>query len=239
MKKIISFALIAILAAGFVFAAENISRQEAMRIALSDAGISEKDASFVRSHLDWEDGRDVYDVEFYVNENEYDYEIDAVTGEILSMDRDAEYWAPGRNEVVLTEQDAVDIALKDAGLKDVSGYRCYLDRDDGRFRYEVNFASDSRNYEYTIDAENGRILDVDIERVRKVSAEDIGQERAIEIVLERVKGASADDVRIKSDWDDGRIVYEGGVYYGKYEYEFEIDGRNGRVIDWERDRIGR
>ena len=47
--------------------------------------------TFLRCYLDWDDGRQVYDVEFYTEDRkEYDYEIDAYTGDVLSYDYDAE-----------------------------------------------------------------------------------------------------------------------------------------------------
>ena len=38
------------------------------------------------------DNRAEYDIEFVVGNEEYDYDIDAVTGEILSMDRDIDHY---------------------------------------------------------------------------------------------------------------------------------------------------
>jgi len=66
----------------------------------------------------------------------------------------------------------------------------------------------------------------------------IGEEKAKQIALDRVKGASAEDIsRIDLDYDDGRWVYEGEIYQGEWEYEFEIDGESGNVIGWEKDHI--
>ena len=38
------------------------------------------------------------------------------------------------------------------------------DRDDGRLEYEVEFKSGSKEYEYTIDAASGTILDYEIDQ---------------------------------------------------------------------------
>ena len=45
---------------------------------------------FLKANLDWDDGRMKYEVEFYSGTTEYDYDIDAVTGAILSSDRELE-----------------------------------------------------------------------------------------------------------------------------------------------------
>ena len=78
---------------------EIITESEAKKIALEHAGVSSKKATFVKSKLDWDDGRRVYEVEFYADDyTEYDYEIDASTGKILSYDYDAEdYKAPSNS----------------------------------------------------------------------------------------------------------------------------------------------
>lgn len=61
-----------------------ISADRAKQIALNDAGVKEANAVFLRANLDWDDGRMKYEVEFYSGTTEYDYDIDAVTGAILS-----------------------------------------------------------------------------------------------------------------------------------------------------------
>jgi hypothetical protein len=40
---------------------------------------------------------------------------------------------------------------------------------------------------------------------------------------------------LERDYDDGVLQYEGSVYYGGYEYEFEINGVTGDILQWEID----
>lgn len=63
-------------------AASGISADRAKQIALSHAGIS--GASFTKVELDTDDGVRVYEIEFKVGNVEYDYDIDATSGAILS-----------------------------------------------------------------------------------------------------------------------------------------------------------
>ena len=70
-----------------------ISEAAAREIALGHAGLSEAEVAFIKSKLDYDDGRTIYDVEFYVGNIEYDYEIDAYTGDIRSYDYDIEFTA--------------------------------------------------------------------------------------------------------------------------------------------------
>lgn len=71
-----------------------ITEQEAKELALKNAGLAEEEVQFRKARLDYDDNRAQYDIEFLVGNEEYDYDIDATTGEILSMDRDIEDWAP-------------------------------------------------------------------------------------------------------------------------------------------------
>ena len=65
---------------------------------------------------------------------------------------------------------------------------------------------------------------------------DIGYERVKAIVLSKVAGASESDIyELEREYDDGRPEYEGSLYYNGYEYEFEIDGTTGNILQWEMD----
>ena len=72
---------------GTTAAESYIGVERAKEIALKDAGLSASQVSFVRAGLDWDNGRMEYEVEFWKDNVEYDYEIDAYTGTILHSDR--------------------------------------------------------------------------------------------------------------------------------------------------------
>lgn len=67
---------------------EAVSLNTAKQIALKHAKLKEQEVFFVQAKKDIENGREVYDIEFYANNVEYDYEIDVKTGKILSFDVD-------------------------------------------------------------------------------------------------------------------------------------------------------
>ena len=64
----------------------DIGRDAALEAALNDAGVSEADTSRLNVSEDMDDGRKVYEIGFDVAEKEYDYEIQASDGAILSSD---------------------------------------------------------------------------------------------------------------------------------------------------------
>ena len=114
----------------------------------------------MRSRLDYERGRQCYEVEFYTaGFTEYDYEIDASTGEILSYDFDAEgYVPPAAGSTAITADQAMQIALAEvpgAGAGDIWEFE--VDMDDGRLEYEGTIYYSGMEYEFTIDGYSGAI----------------------------------------------------------------------------------
>lgn len=69
-----------------------ITKAEATTVALRDAGLSEAEASALRTRLEFDDGRFQYEVDFYNNGTEYEYLIQAKNGDIIARDIDG-----GRN----------------------------------------------------------------------------------------------------------------------------------------------
>lgn len=65
-----------------------ISPEQAQNIALEHAGVTSDEAVGLHTVLQIDDGRQEYDVTFRVGHLEYEYEIDAATGKILSTDID-------------------------------------------------------------------------------------------------------------------------------------------------------
>lgn len=69
----------------------SISLDEAKNIALTAAGLDINSVQFTREELDHDNHTLVYELEFFYNNIEYDYEINATTGDIISYDKDSIY----------------------------------------------------------------------------------------------------------------------------------------------------
>lgn len=178
-KKLSAVSLVAVLSVGTVIGfADNkeIGVSKAKSIALKDAGVQSKNAGFIKAKLDSDDGYTVYDIEFYSNGIEYDYEIDAYSGDILEKDKDIENFTIPKKQLKnntkkqtkntnIGTQKAKEIALKDAGLnaKDVWFEKAKLDYDDGRKIYDVEFSYDYTEYDYEIDAKTGVIVEKNVD----------------------------------------------------------------------------
>lgn len=64
----------------------DIGKDKAADIALEDANLSESDVTRLRISKDTDNGKGIYEVEFTMNTTEYEYEILASNGDILSAD---------------------------------------------------------------------------------------------------------------------------------------------------------
>ena len=67
---------------------EKITAEEAKNAALKHAGLKASQVKGLRAEYDVDDGVPQWDVEFYADGMEYDYEIHATSGKILSWDKD-------------------------------------------------------------------------------------------------------------------------------------------------------
>ena len=227
----------------------DIGEAKAKSVALSHAGISESSTSYIYAKKDWDDGRWVYDVEFWADGKEYDYEILASNGTILSYDYDAEYQWNGSTGTGSTsstadigEAKAKSVALSHAGISesDTSYIYAKKDWDDGRWVYDVEFWADGKEYDYEILASDGTILSYDYDAEYQwsgstgTSGDTISTEKVKSIVTDRA-GVSGTFRELKLERDDGRTVYEGEMRSGRTDYEFTIDAYTGAVLEWDTD----
>lgn len=231
-----------------------IGKQKAQEIALADAGVAAEDALHLIVKPDWDDGVRIYEVEFYTASQEYDYEIHAETGDILSRDREAEWngtAASGSSSTSSTasasttdigEAKAKSVALSHAGISESSTSYIYAkkDWDDGRSVYDVEFWADGKEYDYEILASDGTILSYDYDAEYQwsgsssTSGDTISTEKVKSIVTDRA-GVSGTFRELKLERDDGRTVYEGEMRSGRTDYEFTIDAYTGAVLEWDTD----
>ena len=160
-----------------------IGEERAMAIALEDSNVTQEDLLFSHVKLDFDDGIWVYDVEFYAGNKEYDYEIDATSGTILSFDFDME-----------------------------ENFTPNLTQNNSNTGSGTTTQNNNTSAGITIDA-------------------------ARQTALAQVPGATDDNIRIYSDYDDGRMIYEGKIIYNAMEYEFEIDANTGNITEWSAESI--
>lgn len=187
----------------------DIGREAALEAALNDAGVSESDATRLKVSEDRDDGRKVYEIRFDVAEKEYDYEIQASDGAILSSDVD------------INENYAADDVLNDDSSQTGTDQTV---SDQGASQNQTG-TQDQAGNQGQGNTGSGSF-----------SGAAISQDEAVQIALQRVSGATAQDVRIELDRDDGRYKYEGEIIYNNTEYDFEIDANSGTILEWSEER---
>lgn len=214
-KKILAAAVLTAAVVSGVFTGcgndSDIGRDAALEVALGDAGVNESDATRLRVSEDRDDGRKVYEIRFDVEDKEYDYEIQASDGAIISSD--------------------IETVENYAGLQGDDTQNNNASQDDT----DQTAASDQAADQNTT-AGNGTNQSQNNTGSGSSSGVAVSQDEAVQIALDRVSGATAQDVRIELDRDDGRYKYEGEIIYNNMEYDFEIDANSGTILEWSEER---
>lgn len=154
-----------------------VDEATAINAALEHAGVTE--ASFHRVELDYEDGREVYEIEFFSGNTEYDYTVARDTGEILSYDQDIEGWGLGQGNGQgngngrqngqgnstsstaagpITLEEAVQLVLDRVPAASSEDVRIQLEEEDGRQVYEGEVICNRAEHEFEIDAATGDFI---------------------------------------------------------------------------------
>lgn len=159
----------------------DIGRDAALEAALNDAGVSEADTTRLKVSEDMDDGIKVYEIGFDVAEKEYDYEIQASDGAILSSDvetnegytaaqgstqsqQNADNAGTGTSDAAVSLEEATRIALDKVPGATEQDIRINLDYDDGRQKYEGDIIYEQMEYDFEIDANTGEVIEWSEER---------------------------------------------------------------------------
>ena len=237
-----------------------IGVEAAKNAALAHAGLTAGQVTMGEVDFDYEDGRMVYEIEFYAGGVEYEYDIDAATGAVVKSSREGGWSGDaqggssgsGTSAADIGEQAAQTAALNHAGVSQgqTTALQVKRDYDDGRLEYEVEFWVGSTEYDYTIDGATGAVLQSE-QKSRTASggsaaagsitgggsSADIGSEGALNIALDHA-GVARDqvyDLEVKQEYDDGHLEYEVEFKAGGWEYEYTILAADGTILDYERD----
>ena len=156
---------------GEVNKATYIGEEAALKVVLDDIGIAKEELKNLLVGFEQDNGILVYDIEFIVNEFEYEYEINALTGAIADKETDFDGYYDASGEPLdyttnadmaeyISKEDAKQKALTHAGLtaEQIFDYDIELDNENGSVYYEIEFTKDRFSYEYKIDAVSGKIV---------------------------------------------------------------------------------
>ncbi|ETT87351.1 PepSY domain-containing protein [Viridibacillus sp. FSL R5-0477] len=117
-------------------------------------------------------------------------------------------------------------------------YKVELDKEKGVQVYEIDVRGKSKEYELTLDAKTGKLLEKKTETTKVSNSVNnkkvIGLAKAKEIALKSVKGSVK---KAKLDREDG--IYEIEIIRAGYEYDFDINAYTGKIVKKEKERISK
>ena len=220
--------------------ASYITADEAEQAALSHAGISSSDVSYITCELDFDDGIMVYEVEFISGNTEYEYDINAIDKSVLkfSTERSDNYSQSGQggssgNAASITEAEAQQAAFSHAGVSGATVIKAEYDRDDNK--YEIEFIAGSYKYEYEISASDGRVTESEKEAVKSSgTAYSVSADEARQKALSHAGVTDPYEFEIDYDRDDNK--YEVEFKSGGYEYSYDINAATGEILKSEKER---
>ena len=150
---------------------------DAKKIALDDAGVSEKVAFTEETLVAGGIKTPYYRFVFADTKTQWTYRIDAVLGTVLEKQQ---------KEIVTTDfislEEAKEIALKDAGLDEATQKIVFtreeLNRNQGKPCYILEFYTGTNQYFYQIDAKSGSIIYagkfITLSEAKKIALDDAG-----------------------------------------------------------------
>ena len=215
MKKrttiLTALTLTGILFTGCAAASTQVSRidlETAKAAAIEAAGFSEADVTFVSAELDRRNGIEFYDIDFNADGKEYDYDIDALTGVVIGSETP---------ELAKKDDSAVPAKAAEIPVEELT------------LKLEEAVPTSTAPTPETSAPKTPAPAD---------NTAKLTEAEAKKIALAQVPGAKEKGIRgFEIDYDDGRLEYEGSIYYGELEYEFEIDGYSGAIRNWEVESI--
>lgn len=137
-----------------------ISKEQAEIIVLENADMEAKDISRLKTKIENYYGKDIYDIEFYADNKEYNYNVDMYGGEILAMDYeiDKKYYAKLSGKPV-DEASAIELVKAQIPNCTTGDIKLKLEHDDDYLQYEGRAQVNGVLYEFTIDKNTGTFVE--------------------------------------------------------------------------------
>lgn len=200
-------------------------------IVFKHAKVENKNIVNLEIEYDYENGNMIYDVEFDCNNIEYDYEVDAVSGKILESEIENKNKDSNNNNnssnTYLSKDKIKEIAIKKANVSKYYDYDIEFKFKGGTPIYEVEFETDSAEYDIKINAKNGNIIKYEVKNKKVDTSKFISKDKAKNIVLNDAKVTEYYDYEIELDDNEYEISFE----TREYEYEYKLDARTGKILE--------
>lgn len=202
---------------------KQIGIEAAKQIALADAKVALKDVTFIKAELDNEDGRAVYEIEFYSGNVEYDYDIDALSGEIISNDFDIEdYSIPTQSAAAIQQTAAAPAQPQTAAPTQPQTAAPTQPQTAAPTQPQTAVSTAAPTQPQTVAPTEAP--------TQPAAPSTISADRAKQIALSHAGVGGANFTKVELDTDDGVQVYEIEFKVGNVEYEYDINAISGEII---------
>ena len=137
-----------------------ISREDALAIALDNAGVAEDGAYNIKNERDGDSGIPIYDIEFETDYGDYDFEVAMADGRIVGADYEVdEEWLDTLGDSPVSLEEAALLVQSKVPGSHAEDIEIREESGDGRDRYEGELFFDGMKYEFEIDPRTGIIFD--------------------------------------------------------------------------------
>lgn len=206
-----------------------IGGAKAKEIAFAHAGVPTEAVTTYTLDMDVENGVMVYELEFQYGGYEYEYDVNAETGEIIKSEKEVNDDLPMQPEEQFTTMPADDAI-------DTTDHYYYAP--------EHHPEPEHGDYYHHDDPHHGGVY-YDDGTGSSTGNGTGGTYEAAQITVDQAKaialnhaGQTAEAVyfdKVELDYDDGMTIYEIEFHVGRVEYEYEIDAETGDILKYEWD----
>ncbi len=232
---------------GTASAQKYIGKDRALEVAFSkvESGLTQENVLGLNAKLDFNDGIMVWEVEFYYGTNEYEFEIGAITGEIVSFEREISEYVPDATQPTKTNDELKAIALERAGVTEVTDVTINIEKcwfwGAKNSVYSVWFEYENTYYEFEIDVYGSVLysfeqkLDVTADQLMSRKAEDLRaflESQGELSSLQNVRNLRV-VTQMQTDEESGesRLVYIVTFSVDEVKYTYTIDPLNETILN--------
>ena len=182
-----------------------ITVDEAKKIALNHANLTSKEVSFINAEADMDNGVEFYDIEFYNNNKEYDYEISAADGKIIEYDYDVEGYGESTN---VSNNNSSNTNKQNSNKSNTN-------------TANNNVANNNQNTNTNSNTSSNKIS---ADKAKKIALNHAN-----------LTSNQVSYVQVEADFDDYTPSYDVEFYHNNVEYSYEINANTGNIISFEKD----
>ena len=217
-----------------IYAGKFITLSEAKKIALDDAGCTDKVSFTEETLVSGGIKTPYYQLVFADAKTQWTYRIDAVLGIVLEKKQKETATTEIDTADFISLEEAKKIALKDAGLDEptqkIVFTREELNRNSGKPCYILEFYTAKKQYSYKVDAKNGSIMEayhfILLADAKKIALDDAGVSEKVTFTEETLVAGG-----IKTPYY--RLVFADA----KTQWTYRIDAVLGNVLEKQQKEI--